>query len=335
MLRVGIIGAGQIGSKRAREVARSEDCRLVAFVDADEGRARGLAEQYGCRGTSDWQKLLSGNELDAVIVATTHRWLAPITLAALESHKHVLCEKPLAINAEEAKKVVESAARNGAKLKAGYNHRHHPAIWEAHRRAEAGEIGRLLYIRCRYGHGGRAGYEREWRADPAESGGGELLDQGVHGLDLFRWFLGDFSEISAVLANLFWQMPVEDNVFCTLRTPAGQVAMLHASWTQWKNLFSFEIFGDLGYLIVEGLGGSYGPEKLRVGRRPPKFGVPEEAVFDYPGEDLSWAKEWQEFVAAIREDRQPVAAGYDGWQVLRLVEAARESARQRCTLRLQ
>lgn len=328
MLRVGVVGAGRIGAKRAHAVARSPDARLVAVADQDRERARALAQRYGCRASGNWEELVAVPEMDAVVVATTHNWLAPITLAALNAHKHVLCEKPMAMSPEEAQHLVECAARNGTKLKTGFNHRHHPALRQAHALAQDGRIGRLLFIRCRYGHGGRAGYEQEWRADPAQSGGGELLDQGVHAFDLFRWFLGEFSEVYAVLARAFWPIPVEDNAFCTLRTPSGQVASLHASWTQWKNLFSFEVFGEEGYLVVEGLGGSYGREKLVVGRRPPKFGVPEEEVTEYGDEDCSWAEDWKEFVSAIYEDRRPLADGYDGWQALRLAQAAYESALQ-------
>lgn len=229
MLRVGIVGAGRIGAKRAREVSRSSHSRLVIVVDQDQQRAQVLAETYECRAGTDWEALVTGGDVDAVVVATTHNWLAPITLAALEAHKHVLCEKPLAMNPAEGERVMICAARNGAKLKTGFNLRHHPAIAEANALAQAGRIGRLLSIRCRYGHGGRAGYAQEWRADPAQSGGGELLDQGIHALDLFRWFLGEFSEVQAVLSRAFWPVPVEDNAFCTLCTPAGQIASLHAS----------------------------------------------------------------------------------------------------------
>ena len=334
ILQVGIIGAGHVGAKRAQAIAQSPGARLVAVADADAARAQAFAEAHACRALADGEALAALPELDAVVVATPHQWLAPLSLAALEAGKHVLCEKPLARTAAEAELLVTASERRGKRLKAGFNHRHHPAILEAHRRAAAGSIGRLLFLRCRYGHGGRLGYEREWRADPAQSGGGELLDQGIHALDLFRWFLGDFTEVSAVLQQAFWPTLVEDNAFCLLRTEAGQVASLHASWTQWKNLFSFEVFGEHGYLIVEGLGGSYGRERLVAGERPAEFGAPAEQCFEYNGGDASWAAEWEEFAAAIREDRPPLADGRDGWQALRLAEAAYASARARRVIHL-
>ncbi len=333
MLRVGIVGAGRIGAKRAREIARSMD-KLIAVADQNPHRARALAREYGCRAEVNWEALLTARDIDAVVVATTHKWLAPIATRALEAGKHVLCEKPLAMTANEAEALVAVAEHTGLKLKTGFNHRHHPALWEAHALNQAGHIGRLLLIRCRYGHGGRAGYEQEWRANPDESGGGELLDQGIHAFDLFRWFGGEFNEVYAAIERAFWPMAVEDNAFCILRTAAGQIATLHASWTQWKNLFSFEVFGEQGYLIIEGLGDSYGRGRLVIGRRPLNFGAPIEEQIEYAEEDSSWTREWEEFTSAIREDRQPLADGFDGWQALRLVDAAYESARMRCAISL-
>lgn len=334
MLRVAIVGSGVIGGKRAREIVRTPETRLVTVVDQDLERAQALANQYECRGASDWRMVLSNPEIDAVVVATTHQWLAPITLEALKHHKHVLCEKPLAMNADQAEVLVKCAASNGCRLKTGFNHRYHPAIRKANSLAKGGQIGQILHIRCRYGHGGRMGYDREWRADLQQSGGGELMDQGIHALDLFRWFLGDFQDIYAIITGSFWQMPVEDNAFCTLRTSSGQVASLHASWTQWKNLFSFEVFGMDGYLVAEGLGGNYGIERLIVGRRPAEFGKPVEEVLEYTGEDCSWSDEWSDFVAAIRSSRPLLGDGRDGWQALRMVQAAYVSARERRAVQL-
>src|SRR5207237_7906533 len=120
-------------------------------------------------------------------------------------------------------------------VKVGFNHRFHPAFRKARTLFDAGAIGPLLYIRARYGHGGRLGYEREWRADPRLSGGGELLDQGVHLIDLARWFAGDFTQVTGHVASYFWPIPVADNAFALLTTAGGQAALLHPSWTARKN----------------------------------------------------------------------------------------------------
>ena len=131
---------------------------------------------------------------------------------------------------------------------------------------------------------GDRGYDREWRSDPAVSGGGELLDQGAHLVDLLLWILDtDFDSVSAETVTAFWEMPVEDNAFALLRTAGGQVASLHVSWTQWRNLFSLEVFGRDGYAVAEGLGGSYGEERLVLGRRPPDGRGPRRAYPTVPG----------------------------------------------------
>jgi len=333
-LGVGIIGAGRIGARRAEVLTRAGDAKLVAVFDPDARRAGEMARLFGARICERAEALAEARDIEAVIVATPHQWLAPISISALEAGKHVLCEKPLARTAEEGRAVVAAASRAGRTLKTGFNHRFHPAIAEAWRLARYGRIGRLILLRCRYGHGGRTGYEHEWRANPTASGGGELMDQGIHALDLFRWFAGEFSEITAIMAHAFWPAEVEDNAFCLLRSPSGAIASLHASWTQWKNLFSFEVFGDLGYLLVDGLGGNYGVERLVIGdRRSSSF--PAEQQVEFSGEDTSWAAEWADFVAAIREHREPEGSGWDGWQALRLAAAAYDSARRGTMVRLE
>lgn len=334
-MRVGIVGCGMIGRRRAEVLSRSAGDEVVIVADVNLERAQALAREVACSATGEWREVAERRDVDAVIVSTTNEWLAPITIAALEHGKHVLCEKPLGREPLESRQMVEAARANRRTLKTGFNHRHHPGLARAHELYVDGAIGEGLFARCRYGHGGRPGYDREWRADRAISGGGELLDQGIHAVDLFRWFFGDFSEVVGFTPSYVWTAGdggesgggVEDNGFALFRTWSGQVASLHASWTQWKNLFSFEVFGRAGYLIVEGLGGSYGPEQLIYGRRRPESGPPEEVRFDFPASDVSWESEWREFAAAIREGRDVLANGEDGWQAVRMVHAVYESAR--------
>jgi predicted dehydrogenase len=247
---------------------------------------------------------------------------------------HILCEKPLARTIEEAEEMLSACQSNNVILKCGFNLRHHPGIQQAKEWLGEGRIGEPINLRLRYGIGGRPGYDREWRADPQMSGGGQLMDQGVHGLDLARYFLGDFSEVFGFLQTAFWDVaPLEDNAFALLRTNKRQVASLHVSWTQWKNLFSLEIFGHDGYILVEGLGGSYGVEKIAFGQRD--FSKPfGEEVIEYRGEDTSWHKEWKEFTDAMRMSREPLGNGYDGLQALKLAFAIYESARTRQVVNL-
>jgi len=201
----------------------------------------------------------------------------------------------------------------------GFNHRYHPAFQKAREIFESGVLGPLMHIRARYGHGGRIGYDREWRANPALSGGGELIDQGVHLIDLSRWFLGEFQTVEGHATTSFWDMEVDDNTFLSLRTAAGQTAWLHASCTEWKNLFSFEIFGRDGKIQIDGLGGSYGTERLTFYKMLPQMGPPETTCWEYPRGDESWACEIREFMRDIAEDRTPSPSIADAAKALEIV----------------
>ncbi len=320
--RVGIVGAGLIGTRRARVAHAHPESAVVAIADADFQKARNLADEIGARAVHDWEAVTEDSGVSLVIVATPTDVHAPVALRALQSGKHVLCEKPLARNADEALSMVQAADSARRILKTGFNHRHHPAILKAHEMVSRGELGRLLFARGVYGHGGRRGYENEWRMKPEVSGGGELLDQGIHLLDLLRWFLGEFVDVCGVTETLFWPIrPVEDNAFAILRAEQGAIAQLHASWTQWKNRFSFEVYGERGYVRAQGLGGSYGNEELTVGTRSELGQVPQEERVEFRGPDGSWELEWEEFLRALRENREPLASGRDGLEALRLVQA--------------
>ncbi len=329
---VAIIGAGLIGRKRALALSKFKDCRLKVVVDIDEERAEKLADSFNARVETNWESVIKDESIDIIIVSTVNKFLAPITTAGLKNGKHVLCEKPLGRNPSESKKILrvlyEARSKNKEfiVLKTGFNHRHHPAIFMAKELLDNGKIGKLYFMRCRYGHGGRPGYEKEWRADKELCGGGELLDQGVHVVDLFRWFATDFNEAFGYINTYFWNMEVEDNAFALFKNKKGIVASMHTSWTQWKNLFSFEIFGSHGYLIIEGLGRSYGIESLRIGKRKPEGGVPEEKLIKFSDEDISWEKEWEEFLSAVKDKREPLGNGIDGHKANCMIKAVYESS---------
>jgi len=331
---VAIIGAGFIGWKRAKALVKEEDSNLVVVTDIVKDKAKSLAKEFNIEAEFDWIKTVKRRDVDIVVVSTVNKFLAPITIAALTNGKHVVCEKPLGRNARESNNILKAAENKDLVLKTGFNHRFHPAIAQAKLLLENNKIGNLCFLRCRYGHGGRPGYEKEWRTNKDLCGGGELLDQGVHVVDLFRWFAGDFSETFGYISTYFWSTPVEDNAFAVFRNKNGITASMHTSWTQWKNLFSFEIFGTNGYLIVDGLGGSYGREILKIGIRKAEGGAPKEETIEFLGEDISWEQEWKELILAIKERREPLGNAWDGYQANKMIEAIYRSARIKKPVRI-
>lgn len=319
MIRVGIVGAGLQARRRTPVFQKLPDTKLVVISAQHEGHAKSLASQFQCESAVGWEWVGKRNDLDAVLVCTPPHLHERISVLAMETGKHVLCEKPLARTLDECQRMIEVSRDTKKVLKCGFNHRHHPAILEAKSQVDEGKIGKPLFIRARYGITGEPGREKEWRADPQQASGGHLMEQGIHVVDLSRWFLGEFEQVLCFRDTQYWPLGnLEDNAFMLMKTHAGQVSSIHTSLLQWKNLFSFEIFGEEGFFEVEGLGGSYGVEKLHF--CPKRYGKPfEVTTTEYRGGDKSWFLEWEEFVAAIQEGREPLGSAEDGKEAMRLV----------------
>lgn len=317
-VKVAIIGCGLIGQKRARALAGA---RLAVCVDKDRACAERLAQgREGCAVTTDWREAVRRPDVEVVVIATPHNTLAEIARGAIEAGKHVLLEKPAARHVAELLPLPELAGKKGVLVRVGFNHRYHRAFQQGRKLVDSGALGPLMFLRARYGHGGRIGYDKEWRAQPAVSGGGELIDQGVHLIDLARWFLGDFAEVEGYAHTYYWDMPVDDNAFLLLKTEHKQVAFLHASCTEWKNTFSMELYGRNGKLHFEGLGGSYGVERLTYYKMLPEMGPPETSAWEFPMADNSWELEMAEFLEDIRLRRQPAAGLRDAVAALEIVD---------------
>ncbi|HUB35867.1 MAG TPA: Gfo/Idh/MocA family oxidoreductase [Solirubrobacteraceae bacterium] len=298
-LRVAIVGCGLIGAKRA-EALREQD-ELIACHDLDLGAAARLAERHGGVACENLPELLA-TAPDVVVVATVHDRLAGLAEQALAGGAHVLVEKPAGVSCGEIERLIARQRESRRLVKVGFNHRFHPAIARAAEEVHSRLHGELMHLRARYGHGGRLGYEREWRAQPARSGGGELIDQGMHLLDLSHWLAGPLPLRCALLRTHFWDTPVEDNAALILGDGDSRTdpwAMLHVSWTEWKNLFSLEIYCRTAKLQVDGLARSYGPQRLTIYRMSPELGPPQVEQIAYPPEDRSWEREWESFAAAI------------------------------------
>jgi predicted dehydrogenase len=294
--------------------------RLTHCVDTDLARASQMASfSQGCIAGTDWRPLLGRADIGAVIIATPQDSQVEIARAAIKAGIHVLVEKPAARHVDELLGLPQLAAEHNVRVRVGFNHRYHRAFQQARRLVDSGILGPLLFLRARYGHGGRLGYASEWRAQPQRSGGGELIDQGVHLIDLASWFLGEFVEVNGFAHTYFWDMPVEDNGFMLLKTATKQVAFLHVSCTEWKNTFSWELYGRDGKLQVDGLGGSYGVERLSWYKNLPDMGPPETTIWEYPMADNSWETEMAEFIEDIRSGREPSAGLNDAIAALTVV----------------
>lgn len=316
--RVALIGCGLVGQKRANLLPPGS---VTVACDLQLPRAQALAApRPGCRATDSVEETVRAPDVDVVCLATVNSSLAPLALRAVQQGKHVLVEKPGAIRVQELDQLDAAARQHGVQVRVGYNHRFHPACLKMRELIGAGALGPLMFLRARYGQGGRIGYDKEWRADPKLSGGGELLDQGVHLIDLAGLFLGEFTAVTGHAVTYFWDMPVDDNAFLSLRTADGKTAWLHASCTEWKNLFSLELYGRVGKLHWEGLGGSYGVERLSWYRMLPHMGPPETTIFEYPRGDESWKLEMEEFFEDIRLRRTPVPGLQEARAALAVVE---------------
>jgi predicted dehydrogenase len=318
--RLGIVGAGLIGHKRAAAWPNRNEVRAV--YDLDPTRARALADSYvSCRVADSFASLVDGDDVDVVVVATTHDQLAALAIAAVTAGKHVLVEKPGGISVADLEALAVAVSTSDRTVRVGFNHRFHPGIAKAHELAKTGQYGPLMWMRGRYGHGGRPGYDREWRANRAISGGGQLIDQGVHLIDLVHHFGGVHDLAYASLPTRFWDMPVEDNAFLALRSRTGTEAWMHASWTEWKNLFSFELAYRDAKLELTGLGGSYGADRLTLYQMLPGMGPPETTMWEWPMADRSWDAEMRDLIDSINDpDHRPRGATIEdtiaAWRVI-------------------
>jgi predicted dehydrogenase len=316
-MKAAIIGCGLIGHKRA--AALPESVELIGCFDANFRVGETFAAEFGTKAFASSEELLALEELDFVVIATRHDALSTLAISALSAGKHVFIEKPGAISHQEFIKVHDAAIKTNLLVHIGYNLQYHPAISKAIAMFKEGLIGELMFLRGRYGHGGRLGYEKEWRADKLKSGGGELIDQGSHLIDLSLGFLGEVQLDYAAAPNYFWDMPVEDNAFISLKNSSGNIAFLQASCTEWKNMFSMEIYGKTGKLEMSGLGRSYGVETLTLHKMLPEMGPPLSQTWSFPEPDDSWAIEMQEFVDDLRNESRNSDNLYTSLEILRVI----------------
>ncbi len=324
-LNIGIVGLGKMGHIRTDAIRKRPELNLTAACDVIKSKANDFPE---CDFSADYNDLLQ-MDIDAIFVCTPNRYAPEIVVSALQKGIHVFCEKPPGRNLDDVIAMQEAErARPGTKLKFGFNHRYHESIREAKSIVDSGRMGRILWIRGIYGKAGGPFYDEDWRGDPEISGGGILIDQGIHMLDLILMFSGDFDDIHSFITRHYWQAEVEDNAFVIMKNNSGQVAMVHSSATQWKHQFLMDIYLEKGYLTIDGIlssTGTYEPETLKVARclyDPNGYPLPnpQETLTLYE-EDKSWYLEVDDFVRCIREDKRvELGSSQDAYKVMELIQ---------------
>lgn len=329
MVRVGIIGFGKMGRIRYDSLLQSGRAQVVALTDSQP-----IADPpLGAKLYASGEELIRDAAIDAVFIATPNHLNSPLTILALNAGKHVFCEKPPAFTAEDMENVIRAETASGKKLMYGFNHRHHDSVIKAKSLIDSGEHGRILWMRGRYGKSVDKNFFTNWRAKKELAGGGIMMDQGIHMLDLFLMFGGDFDEVMSAVSSLYWKLDVEDNVFAIFRNRDGLVASLHSTMTQWRHLFSLEIFLEKGYLVINGLltsSGTYGEEVLTIARNrttaPAATWDDEEHIrFEL---NTSWNSEVGQFLDAVTNG-SPILAGtsQDALKLMRVMDKVYQGAR--------
>ncbi|MBU0497849.1 MAG: Gfo/Idh/MocA family oxidoreductase [Candidatus Thermoplasmatota archaeon] len=307
IIKIGIIGYGKMGKIRKKEIEKNPQLSLVGICDQNINSNKLSDIKY----YQNYLELLN-DKIDAVFVCTPNKFTPDIVIAALKKNKHVFCEKPPGRTLEDVYRIAKVKEKHkNLILKFGFNHRYHDNIIEAKSIIDSGRYGNILWIRGIYGKSGGSDFKDIWRSKREIAGGGILLDQGIHMIDLFRLFCGDFQEVKSIVTNNPWKLDVENDAFALLRNNQGQIALLHSSSTQWKHTFSLEISLEKGYINLYGILSStrsYGQgERLVTAKRQfenetPSVGNPPESV-TYYNDDKSWELEINEFATCIIENK--------------------------------
>ena len=332
-MNIGIVGYGKMGKLRHGTIEKIGVHKVVHICDP-------ISHQGVCRHSENPEDLINDEAVDAIFVCTPNHIIRDMVVQSLDSGKHVFAEKPPGVSSFQVREMMAAEARNpGKKLMFGFNHRHHESVLTAKRHIDSGDYGRILWMRGRYGKSVDESFYENWRADRSLAGGGILMDQGIHMLDLLMFFAGGFDEVKSFCSNLYWNLDVEDNVFAILKNNENNiVASLHSTMTQWRHLFALEIFLERGYMVINGLitsSMSYtmpgGEEVLTIATKrtpPPQAMHDSELRFVY-SEDGSWKAELEGFFKAI-EQNAPVPSGSsrDGLELMKMIERVYENGNQ-------
>lgn len=330
-LKCGIVGYGYMGEIRRAVIERNPGLELIGICDTNPA----IAKKVHPLPVFDSVEKFLKEPLDIVFVCTPNCFSPDVCIRALGAGKHVFCEKPPGRNVEDIRLIRQHETAD-TKLMFGFNHRYHPGIVKAKVIVNSGRLGKIVALRGLYGKSGGMRFRESWRNNKAISGGGILLDQGIHMLDLFRYFCGDFDEVKCFTSNSYWKFDLEDNAFVILQNKEGQNASIHSSATFWRHTFRLDIIMEEGYMVVEGLlskSGSYGRENLIVARRQfedetDALGNPSEEI-TYFDKDTSWDTEVDEFVKCVEENKPvEMSSSQDALRVMEIIEKAYADAQK-------
>ena len=348
-LRVALVGCGAIGAVRAKAIVRSPHVTLAVACDVERARAEELAKPYGAAAETDWRAAVTRDDVDLVIVSTATDLHAPVTIAAAEAGKHVLCEKPMARNPDECRAMIAACERAGVKLKTGFNHRYYPPVMAIRAAIDAGEIGEVRFVRAAIGHEGGPGFVGRWMTRYETAGGGTLVDNGIHILDLTRFLLesqgGKIAEAEGFTINARWPVaPCEDNAFCLFRSAGDEpplVAQVTSSWTEWKGYrWSIEAYGTRGYVHA-----AYSPMRATIGVVGEEGGRARKRALTFPRAQVmerlrgdewtaieTFRHEFADLARAIHANHALAVDGYDGLRAQEMADAVYRSSREGCAV---
>ncbi|MFC1484011.1 Gfo/Idh/MocA family protein [Candidatus Neomarinimicrobiota bacterium] len=322
MIQTGIIGFGKMGRLRAAAIQAHAEGEIAAIHEIGPG-----IDTQGIPIVDSAEAIIEDPNIEAIFICTPNYLNKPLTIKGLQAGKHVFCEKPPAFNADEMKEVRQAEEASDRKLMYGFNHRHHESIRRMREIIQSGEFGDILWIRGRYGKSVDETFFKDWRSKRKLAGGGILLDQGIHMLDLFLYLHGPFDEVKSFVSNLYWKTDIEDNVFAIFRdSRTGVAAQLHSTMTQWRHLFSLEIFLAQGHIVLNGLktsSGTYGDEQLSVSKNrssaPAAIWENEERIVYHT--DRSWDSEIAHFFEAIKHNK-PIEIGnsQDALELMQMID---------------
>ena len=320
-IKVGIIGYGKMGKIRHQAIKEAGRAEVVAVSEPL------VTAEFESVPNLSLEKIIDHPEISTIVICTPNFLNKELTVRSLNAGKNVFCEKPPCFTAKDMEEIIKAEKQSKKKLMYGFNHRHHDSVINIKEIIDSKKYGRILWMRGRYGKSVTSDYYNEWRAKKDLAGGGILMDQGIHMLDLFLYLGGDFDKIKAEVSNLYWNLEVEDNAFVILKNSKnGMVANLHSTMSQWRHLFSFEIFMEKGYIVLNGLitpTMSYGEEILSVANNrssAPATTWKDEVQTKYAVNN-SWRYEMEHFFNAIEKD-EPVKIGNstDALKLMKIID---------------